>query len=240
MTTRKARGAGQSHFGGAPLIGPAAPLPACELCGGTPTLFLQLDSRDLPTENLGFEVGILQLFHCLHCNENWDAGTAFNKASQIRICPDDRLSPAPIALELRMPCRMISGWEAFNDYPHPQDHAPLGVDLRYDFDLRQIELVCQQYDVHFKGLSMDDVDEDDLELAEAISMAAHGDKLGGWPHWVQSRDYPSCPKCDQEMQLFFQLDSVCNLDFMFGDAGCAHITQCPVHRDEFAFAWACH
>jgi uncharacterized protein YwqG len=41
------------------------------------------------------------------------------------------------------------------------------------------------------------------------------------------------------MALVFQLDSNDNLDFMFGDAGVAHVMQCPQHPDVVALAWAC-
>jgi hypothetical protein len=38
----------------------------------------------------------------------------------------------------------------------------------------------------------------------------------------------------------FQIDSEDNLPYMFGDVGCAHITQCPEHKEVVAFGWACH
>jgi uncharacterized protein YwqG len=66
-----------------------------------------------------------------------------------------------------------------------------------------------------------------------------GDKLGGWPHWIQDIEYPSCRICGNPMRLVFQLDSNDNLPFMFGDSGCGHITQCSEHKEELAFGWAC-
>jgi uncharacterized protein YwqG len=89
------------------------------------------------------------------------------------------------------------------------------------------------------GLDLEAQDDDGRELAETISAAAAGDKLGGWPHWIQGVEYPSCPRCAARMALVFQLDSNDNLDFMFGDAGVAHVTQCPQHPDVVALAWAC-
>jgi hypothetical protein len=41
------------------------------------------------------------------------------------------------------------------------------------------------------------------------------------------------------MARVFQVDSDHNVPFMFGDAGCGHITQCPAHKDVVAFGWAC-
>jgi len=66
-----------------------------------------------------------------------------------------------------------------------------------------------------------------------------GDKLGGWPYWVQSPEYPTCPSCAEPMALIFQVDSEVNLDHMWGDAGCAHLTFCLKHPSMLAFGWAC-
>jgi uncharacterized protein YwqG len=66
-----------------------------------------------------------------------------------------------------------------------------------------------------------------------------GDKLAGWPLWIQGVEYPSCPICQAEMSLVFQIDSEDNVPYMFGDVGCGHITQCREHKEQLAFAWAC-
>ena len=58
----------------------------------------------------------------------------------------------------------------------------------------------------------------------ALEFPHSGEKLGGWPMWVQSVEYPSCPECGAEMTLLFQIDSERNLPYMFGDVGCGHIT----------------
>jgi uncharacterized protein YwqG len=78
-----------------------------------------------------------------------------------------------------------------------------------------------------------------MSIPEAISIAKNGDKLGGWPYWIQGAEYPDCPECGARMEVVFQLDSNNNLPFMFGDVGCGHITQCPRHKDVVTFAWAC-
>ena len=80
------------------------------------------------------------------------------------------------------------------------------------------------------------------EEAEALAeqdFPRSGEKLRGWPAWVQSVEYPSCPECGRRMELLLQIDSEQNLPYMFGDAGIGHITQCPEHRDQLAFGWAC-
>jgi hypothetical protein len=42
------------------------------------------------------------------------------------------------------------------------------------------------------------------------------------------------------MQLVFQLDSMMNLPYMFGDSGMGRITQCKEHKEVPAFGWACY
>ena len=66
-----------------------------------------------------------------------------------------------------------------------------------------------------------------------------GDKLGGWPCWIQGIEYPACPECGEKMRLLFQIDSDDVVGFQWGDVGCAHWTQCPAHPRQMAFAWAC-
>jgi uncharacterized protein YwqG len=41
------------------------------------------------------------------------------------------------------------------------------------------------------------------------------------------------------MSLVFQIDSNDNLDYMFGDVGCSHVTQCKNHPHQLTIAWAC-
>jgi uncharacterized protein YwqG len=81
------------------------------------------------------------------------------------------------------------------------------------------------------------------ELGDALSDAGiprAGDKLGGWPDWIQGVEYPACPRCGNAMKTIFQLDSQDHIDHMFGDAGVGHVTQCPTHPDVLAFGWACY
>lgn len=44
----------------------------------------------------------------------------------------------------------------------------------------------------------------DEGLAEAVGTVATGDKLAGWPDWVQGMEYPSCPECGQRLRLVLQ------------------------------------
>lgn len=87
-----------------------------------------------------------------------------------------------------------------------------------------------------------EIELDDAQdaLYEAAQRPLQGDKLMGWPYWVQGAERPRCTTCGKEMRVLFQVDSDDNLDFMWGDAGVAHLSICPRHPDVLAFGWACH
>ncbi len=67
-----------------------------------------------------------------------------------------------------------------------------------------------------------------------------GEKLGGWPNWVQDEELPDCRTCGQQMEFLVQIDSNGHLPYMFGDMGCGHLSFCRNHPDEMSFHWACH
>jgi len=130
------------------------------------------------------------------------------------------------------PSRQTIGWKELDDYPHPEEHEGLGLKYTYDFKAGTVQLDCQELALTFKDVR-------DEQLAETVASAVAGDKLAGWPSWVQGADYPKCPRCERRMDLVFQIDSEDNVPFMWGDVGCGHITQCPDHKDVVAFGWAC-
>jgi len=72
----------------------------------------------------------------------------------------------------------------------------------YDYDFRAgtVTVRCADPAIALPNLSLD------LEVAEAIATAATGDKLLGWPSWVQGVEYPRCPRCNQQMSFVFQID----------------------------------
>ncbi|MGW1994899.1 ankyrin repeat domain-containing protein [Embleya sp. NPDC001921] len=76
------------------------------------------------------------------------------------------------------------------------------------------------------------------ERAVVFGLNRQGDKLGGWPNWVQDPAYPKCPRGDHRMtQPVLQMDSGHGVPHRWGDNGAGYIVQCPTHRDEVAFQW---
>jgi hypothetical protein len=129
--------------------------------------------------------------------------------------------------EGQFPPRIITGWEIETDLPSVEEHGSLGLIYDYDFPAKK---VC----VTWAAANLV-IDKLDYDMPGMIAEAMPGDKLGGWPYWVQGIEYPCCPRCGAEMGLVFQLDSDDNLPYGFGDAGCGHITQCAEHKDVVAF-----
>ena len=70
--------------------------------------------------------------------------------------------------------------------------------------------------------------------AEEIEISVPRDKLAGYQAWVQGVQYPHCPRCERQMAHVFQVDSEDNIPYLFGDAGCGHLIQCPDHKEVVA------
>jgi uncharacterized protein YwqG len=200
--------------------------------------FLQLDLARLPAELEGrFGSGLLQLFYCTECDGGWSS-QAFDASQLVRVLhgpsgPTAQEPPRDVEL---FPPRTIIGWDALTDLPEPSEHEQLGLRYYWNFEAEILRVECDAV-----GLSAElPFSEGGDDLPETIATAKAGDKLAGWPCWVQGVEYPSCPSCGQRMEIVFQLDSEDNVPYMFGDVGTGHITQCPQHLDVLAFAWACH
>ncbi len=181
-------------------------------------LFLQLNFEELPLSVRNeFGQGVLQLFYCISeeplCEVECEAFFPFAKSVLTRIIEPEIVIPPfnKTSIESAFPPKMITGWRETEDYFNWEEGESLGIEL-----------------------------EESLwdELSEA-GFPKGGDKLAGYPMWIQGIEYPDCPLCGEQMRLFFQLDSEDNLPFMFGDVGCGHITQCKIHKEQVAFGWAC-
>lgn len=224
-------------FCGTPWIGSDVAWPECGHCKKPLPLFLQLDLADLP-EELGqrFGTGLLQLFYCTR-----DACQGFggwepfaDDLSRVRVVhpAGPGLATSVAEQDDHFPGKQIVGWTRFTDLPTPCEHDELGLKYTYDFVAGNLRLQCPELGLDLTN-PMKDCPAEDIALSE------QGDKLAGWPAWVQGVEYPHCPKCGRRMVHVFQLDSQDSIPFMFGDVGCGHVTQCPEHKEIVAFGWAC-
>jgi uncharacterized protein YwqG len=209
-----------SKFSGIPYLHEYEEWPVCPNCKKPMQLFVQLNMAELPQEfikEMQQKSGLLQMFYCINpdseCENDCEAYSPFALSTLVRIVEPDGTGKNAISSnnEDSYPAKTIVSWEEVKDYPSWEELGEMGVNLTDE--------------------EMDDLN--DMEITHA------GDKLGGWPHWVQGVEYPVCPRCNKQMHLLFQIDSEDNLPHMFGDSGCGHITQCPEHKDVLAFSWAC-
>jgi uncharacterized protein YwqG len=210
----------QSKFSGMPWLGlkQNRNWPVCPACSRPMYLFLQLNVSTLPSpikERSGGD-GLLQLFYCTHDGEKdhepCDSYEPFNRYSIVRVVHPNGDHNAAISPPAgAFPARVITGWRQAEDFPHILDLEAMGVSVP-----RELE-----------------------ETLADSDYPLNGDKLGGWPDWLQGADYPYCPRCGVKMQLLFQLTSEGHLPYLFGDSGTGYVTQCPAHRDVVAFSWNC-
>lgn len=206
-----------SKFGGYPYLRHEKDWPVCSNCQNHMQLFLQLNMETLPINK---EEGLIQLFYCTNdepcCSDDLEAYFPFSKAVVCRRIEvlEDSAQIKPNLEEVFTEKHIIS-WEAIDDYPHYEEYEALGIQLDIP----------------------DEVDE--LMYVKELGLPVGGDKLFGWPLWVQSVEYPFDRKTKTQMELLFQIDSEVNLPYMFGDAGIGHLTQSPDDKGELGFGWAC-
>ena len=206
-----------SKFSGMPWLAKGEQWPHCQNCDKPMQLFLQLNLDELPPSERGkFGSGLLQMFYCTNsdplCEVDCEAFFPFAKSALLRIIqPHGEAEEVSIADEQGMfPARAIKEWQEMDDYPNWEESAEHGLEL--------------------SDTEWESIEED---------YPRPGDKLEGWPNWVQGVEYPNCPVCNERMEMVFQIDSEDNLPYMFGDVGCGHITQCKTHKEQIAFGWAC-
>jgi hypothetical protein len=230
--------AAASKFCGAAVLREGERWPVCGACGIPMPLFLQLDLAATAADTgLPLGEGLLQLFYCVEeCDaQHWEP---FTEGKLVRVLPPGAAGPAgtpppaPTRGEPLSPKR-ITGWEPVEDHPSPEELDELGLEVAWDFKARPQRLTVRWPEQRVA------VETADLDLLEKLGVPRSGDKLAGWPAWVQGVEYPSCPRCGRRMELVFQLDSHDHVNWMFGDAGCGHVTRCPDHPDVVAFGWAC-
>lgn len=207
----------KSKFGGFPYLRNENDWPVCPNCKKHQQLFLQLNLAELPQSQ---GEGLIQLFYCTskrpNCEDDYGAYFPFTDATTCRkIAIEGESAHIEPTMKRAFDEKQIIGWEAKDDYPHFEEYPNLGLDLEVD---------------------------DILELMEekGQGLPISGDKLFGYPYWVQSVEYPNDRQTGTPMQLLFQLDSAGNLPYVFGDMGIAHLTQSPDNEEELGFGWACY
>jgi uncharacterized protein YjbI with pentapeptide repeats len=259
-----------SKFAGQPWLDVNDTWPICPHCREPMQFFLQLNLQQLPEELANrFGNGLLQFFYCANdsdtcCEEHVpERGAAFASHQFIRIVQSDENpiaidtpeiqsdSSSKIEDEQFLP-KLIVDWQQIDDYPNWADAELQGVSIT-DEELERIATdELQAYPESISDCSyLPDEDRIFNErsqrdgvvtafMMDAALLPFWGDKLAGWPHWVQYIEYPNCPVCERLMdQLIFEFASNDHIPYLWGDVGTGYILQCPEHKDQVAFLWQC-
>lgn len=205
-----------SKIGGLPYLRHAEDWPTCPNCQKKMALLLQLNGQELPHSS---DSQIIQLFYCINeekeCEIELESFFPFSKGVVAR-----RIEKLEAAFTVDYPPEVtlteheITKWIAKDDYPHYEEYDQLGLDISSE--------------------AMEYLEERNL------CVPLEGDKLYGWPYWVQSEEYPVDSETEEKFSPLFQLDSQDRLHHLFGDAGIGHLTQSNRPPHEMTFAWACY
>ncbi len=226
-----------SRYGGQPWLSKGAEHPGCGHCRRPLRLLLQLDLGSLPEGARGAlpSSGLFQAFYCEHqdCESEVGGSVPFSELHSVRVVEASAETQPAAPVEEPFPAKAIVGWEAKDDLPSAAEHEDLGLSYDYDFKAKTVKVRCPAV-----GLDSPPFPLGELE-AEQISQAVEGDKLRGWPYWIQGPEYPQCPRCASRMETIFQIESEKNLPYMWGDAGIVQLSQCKQHPEVLALNWSC-
>lgn len=216
----EAKFSSESKFGGYPYLRDENDWPTCPNCKKNMQLLLQLDLEKLPEKK---QTGLVQVFYCTSeeplCDCELESWEAFSEAVVCRIIEiNGESAQIEPTIDEIFDENLIKGWQVEDDYPSSEEYENLGIDCEYDELFEEVVELMDQRE---------------------IGLPISGDKLFGWPNWIQGEEYPNDRKTNTRMTYLFQIDSECNLPYMFGDSGIAHLSQSPDNKDELAFAWAC-
>lgn len=191
-----------SRFGGLPWLLAGEDTVDCGRCHAPMPLVLQLRRDDVPApwQRL-FAADLIQFFLCDSACQGDDGWEPFARSSLVRHVP--LCAPGPTGRPGRglpaLPGKLVRGWARRDDHPSYEDL------------LREVP------------------DADVLAISAALKTRGdtplEGEKLGGWPHWIQSASYPRCT-CGALMQPFFQVDSHHTLPIQLGDTGVGWMVHC--------------
>ena len=194
-----------SRLGGRPFVPQGEAWPMCGGCGRQLELLVQLSWSELPepAQKL-LPPGLYQLFLCdSPCQVEEEGWNPFARSTLARMLPLD--TPGSVASGAdggsQLPPRRISSWAVRDELP------------------RYVELASR--------LDSERADEAAEAARERGLEAAPGEKLLGWPHWIQDAEHPRCRRCPTlNMNVIFQVDSNKGLPVSFADSGIGFWVRC--------------
>ncbi|WP_189008789.1 DUF1963 domain-containing protein [Deinococcus roseus] len=156
------------------------------------------------------------------------------------------LEPVPAELHVSLPqltfatCLSCMGWDGgVLYYQHDSQGLPISLDVQEVFD--EPEFPAQPLPTTRVQLAKSPPRWRWQEWGNANSRQ-NLHRLGGYPSWVQSPDYPECSQCGKVMTFILQLDSDLPTTegdaWLWGSGGIAYTFWCDSCRVS-AFHWQC-
>ena len=190
--------AGASRLGGVPSLDAASAWPQCGGCREPMTFLAELVASELAglLEPVPFE-GRLQVFECPNC----DGREHFTRSRCVRQIALDAVVATALPDEsahwsrFMIPERSIVGWTVARDTP----------------DVDEVNELCD-YDID--------------EASELLAQRGHrhrGEKVGGWPSWIQNIDYGVCDVCPRSTLVFVMQLAAAAL----GEESALYVLRCP-------------
>lgn len=203
-----------SKFGGRPWLSANEPWPSLD--GEPMQLMLQLDLAQLPAPGLEPRRGLLQIFYAYTLSAEYDDWAPWTPTKLVRIVE-------PVGEESREPCPLARRWPAKRVV---------------DFTLHRELPSMEDLEESLTALEPDRR-EAFVEYLFDAEAPLTGDKIGGWPHWIQSRQLVRCPETPTRCEFVLQIDTEDHLPVMFGDSGIAFVWRCPKHPEHMTMSWQC-
>lgn len=224
----------QSYVGGRPFLPTGASWPTDD--DRHELVFLaQVNFQEVPHLGPGWpRDGLLQWF----CGDDDTYGLDWDDAGQPR--------PEAGGFVRWVPAQQLGSPEGGPDGPVPEAEfspllttGPVAVRFRLDRDLPSFNEVYESGGERWEALA-DAYDE--LSVDDDFSPAG-GDKVGGWPNFVQAATFPASER--PAARAVLQLDAETGAFSEWGDVGCAHVVGVPSELAEgdlssFVWDWACY
>jgi predicted DNA-binding WGR domain protein len=196
-----------AHFGGGARLAKGEAWPHCRNCKRPMPLFVELDLAKLKLPKK--LTGLLQLFYC----------NANDPLCEVE-CQSWHLNDKAMLL------RVVPAKQKTAVVDSPALPSPVAA--------RAIDLGAEKADLP----NWEDAgDLFGIRDGEPRDRTLSGDKLLGWPKWIQGNEWQRCGQCKKTMQHLMQLDSNAGLAHQWGDCGRAHVFLCLDHPTRVGFVW---
>ena len=189
---------GASRLGGYPSLEDPSAWPRCGLCREPMTFLAELVASELSglLEPLPFE-GRLQIFACPNCDrpEHFTSGRCVRQIGLDAVVATTLPDEGPHWSRFMIPKRSIVGWRVARDTP----------------DIDEVNQLC---------------DHDIEEASELLAERGHrhrGEKVSGWPSWIQDIDYGECDVCPGTALVFVMQLAAAAL----AEESALYVLRCP-------------